>query len=816
VDAVIQDLRVGLRLLAARPGFAAVAMLTLALGIGANTAVFSVVNSVLLRPLPYPESDGLLRVSEERPISEGRRMAALTNEIYHPWLERTRTLEALAAYSPRAYTLTGRGEARRMQGAAVSASLFPMLRAAPALGRTFTQAEEKPGANRVVILSHAAWLWLFAGDAAAVGRAITLDGNPHEIVGVMPAWFYFPDRDAELWTPQYVPLPSRSANERNVFAFAALARLRPGVTLEQARAEGSAIVSSLFADAPRVRTPLDAERAPELRLIPLKDEMVRGVRSALLILTAVVALVLLVAAANLANLLLARGAARQREIAIRAAVGAGRGRLVQQLLTESLLLAALGGAAGLGLAWALVRVLPAIAPQDFPRLDELALDGRVLLFTLVVSMVTGVLFGLAPAFQGLRIDLTRALAESGGMGSGGFRFVRGNRTRLTLVVAEIAIASVLLVGAGLLVKSFVRLIDVDPGYDPSNVLTARLPLPPAKYPTSEASGRFYDLLLERVAALPDVAAAGLVNALPLSPGLMLVAFGLPERPPAAGQGPPTASVRIVSAGYFRAMGLRLVEGRALAETDRTGSRPVVLVNESFARTYFPGERLVGRELPIFRQPSEVVGIVADVRHAGLDAEPRPEVYVTYHQSEQFRAAGAYLVVRSRTDPTSLVPALRAAVRATDPDIPLESVMTMEARLAASVAQPRFFAALLALFGAIAMTLAAVGVYGVLSYSVLQRRREIGVRMAMGAEPGAVRRLLVGQGAVLVAVGLALGLGAAALASRALTTLLFGVTARDPGVFAGVAAVVGAIAIAACYVPARRAALVDPLEALRYE
>lgn len=815
MDAIVQDIRTGLRLLARQPGFAAVAILTLALGIGANTAVFNVVNSVLLRPLPYPDSDGLLRVSEDRPFGRGRPMAVLTNETYHPWLERTQTLDALAAYSPRAYTLTGRGEARRLQGAAVSAALFPMLRATPALGRVFAAAEEKPGANRLVILSHGAWRAHFGSDPRSVGRTVTLDGNPHEIVGVMPPWFAFPTADAEIWTPYFVPSPSRNPNERNVFAFSALARLKPGVSLEQAQAEGATVVKGLAADSPRVRTPLDPDGPPTLRLVPLKDEMVRQVRPALLILTAAVVLVLAIVVANLANLLLARGTVRQREIAIRAAIGAGRGRLVRQLLTESVLLAAAGAAAGLLLAWWLQRVLPMVAPDDFPRLDELAIDGRVLLFTLVVSVTTGVLFGIAPALQGIRIDLTRALSEAGGVGSGGFRFGRGNRTHLALAIGEIALAAVLLVGAGLLVKSFVRLMTIDPGYDPANVMTARLAPPPAKYRDTQTSARFYDRLLERVAALPGVEAAGTVNTLPLSPGMMMVAFNLPGRPP-TGQGPPTASVRIVSPGYSRAMGLRVIDGRPLSEIDRSGGRPVILVNERFVQTYFPGERLVGRELPVFKKPSEVVGIVADVRHTGLDTEPQPEVYVTYHQSEQMRAGGAYLVVRTTADPTSLAPALRAAVRSIDPDIPLEGVMTMDARLSASVAQPRFYAVLLAGFAALAVTLAAVGVYGVLSYSVQQRTREIGVRMAVGADAGDVLRLVFGQGAVLVAIGLACGLGAALPVTRALTTLLFGVTARDPTVFAGVAVLLGAVALAACYVPARRAARVDPLVALRFE
>jgi putative ABC transport system permease protein len=813
MDSVVQDVRIGIRQLLKRPALTAVAVITLALGIGANTAVFSVVNTVLLRPLPYPESDGLLRVSEDRPLGRGRPMAILTNETYHGWLARTGTLDQIAAYSPRAYTLTGRGEARRLLGASVSAALFPMLRTAPALGRSFRPDEEAPPANRVVMLSDTAWRNLFGGDPGIAGRSMTLDGNAHEIVGVMPPGFFFPDHDAEVWTPHFVPPPSRDPRERSVFAFAALARLKPGVSLQQAEAEGRTVVRALFADTGGPRTPLDAERPPDLRLIPLKEEMVRGIRQALLILMAVVVMVLLIAVVNLTNLLLARGAARRREIAIRAAIGAGRWRLVRQFLVESLLLAALGGAAGLLLAWVLARGLPAVAPASFLRLQELSLDGRVLLFSLGIAAVSGLLFGIAPALQALGVSLTRALGEAGYSGSSGLRFVRGNRTRLTLAIGELALAVMLLVGAGLLAKSFARLIDVDPGYDPANVLTARLTLPPSSY-SGERAAQFYDRLLEQITAMPAISHAGTVTSLPLSPGLMMVAFDLPHR--GADAGPATANLRIVSAGYLEAMGLRLVDGRALADSDRAGSQPVVLVNESFARAYFPGERLVGRALHVFRQPAEVVGVVGDVRHAGLDSAPQPEVYVTYRQSEQMRSPGVYLVLRTTTDPTALVPALRSVVRSIDPDIPLESVMTMEARLSASVAQPRFYAVLLGGFAALALALAVVGVYGVLSYSVRQRRREIGVRMAVGANTGDVLRLVMRQGAVMIAAGLSVGLAAALLASRILTTLLFGVTARDPAVFVAAALLLGAVGLLACYLPARGASRIDPLEVLRTE
>lgn len=813
METLIQDIRAGYRQMRSRPALTVVALVTLALGIGANTAVFSVVNSVLLRPLPYPDSDALLRVSEDRPMGRGRPMAVLTNETYHAWLERTTTLDQIAAYSPRAYTLTGRGEARRLLGASVSASLFPMLRTSPALGRSFRADEEAPPGNRVVILSDAAWRSLFDADPAAVGRSMILDGAAHEIVGVMPPGFFFPDHDAEIWTPHFVPPPSRDLRERSVFAFAALARLKPGVSLQQAEAEGRTVVRGLFAEGAGPRTPLDASRPPDVRLIPLKEEMVRGIRPALLILMAVVAIVLLIAVVNLTNLLLARGAERRREIAIRTAIGAGRMRLVRQLLTESLLLAAAGASAGLVLAWALQRTLPALAPDNFPRIEELSLDSRVLAFTLAVTVVSALLFGSAPALQALRLSLSRALGEAAYSSSSGLRFVRGNRTRLTLAIGELGMALLLLVGAGLLAKSFARLIDVKPGYDPANVLTARLTLPPSTY-SGERSAQFYDALLEKVSALADVAAAGTIGTLPLSPGLMMVGFDLPSRGTDAG--PATAGIRIVSPGYLAAMGLRLLEGRFLADSDRSGSRPVVVVNEAFVRTYFPGESLIGRELPLSRTPSEVVGIVGDVRHTGLDSTPQPEVYVAYRQSDQVRASAAYLVVRVRRDPLALVPALRAVVRSIDPDIPLENVMTMEARLSASVAQPRFYAVLLGGFAALALALAIVGVYGVLAYSVRQRRREIGVRMAVGADAENIVRLVMRQGAAMIATGLAVGLLAAFLTSQAVSTLLFGVTARDPMVFATAVVVLGCVGLLACYLPARNAARIDPLEVLRGE
>jgi predicted permease len=807
MDTWWQDARIGLRLLRRQPGFAAAAVLTLALGIGANTAVFSAIHAVLLEPLPYAESERLVRVGQPGIFGLARGPAIITNETYYAWRETTRTLEGLAAYAPRAFTLAGRGEARRVQGAAVSASLFTLLGARPALGRLFGPSDDRPPGARVAIVGHALWQSVFGGDRDILGRLVTLDGQPHAVVGVMPPGFYFPDRDAQIWTPLVVPEPSRSAHERSVSVFPALARLRPGVSLEQARAEGEAIVRRVVADRRGPRTPLDAA-ASALRVERLKDALVRDIRPALLVIAGAVGLLMVVATANLAGLVLARGVGRQREVAVRTAVGASPWRLARQLLVENLVLAGAAGIVGVALAWWLVRLVAAFAPQGIPRLDAMAIDWPVLAFATVVAVATGLLVGLAPALHAMRPDVARAIAG----GDAEAPLLRAGRTRVVLAVGQIAAALVLLVGAGLLVKSFVTLVRIDPGYDPTNVLTARLAFAHPRYAAGATA--FLDTLLERLQHRPEVEAVAAANLLPLAPGNMVVSFSLPDREP--DEGPATAAVRVVTPGYLRAAGLRLVEGRWLAESDRAGSQPVMVVNQTFVRTYGRGERLVGRRLPIFREPREIVGVVGDVRHAGLDAEPQPEIYVTYAQGDPRLPPSAFIVIRARRDPLVLVPVLRETVRALDPELPLENVATMEARLEASVARPRFYAALVGGLAALALLVACTGVYGVLSQMTAQRRREFGIRAALGADRGDLLRLVLARGLAAVAAGVVVGLPAAALASRVLRDLLFGVEPGDPVVYAGVALLVAAAGLAACYLPARRAAGVAPAEVLRYE
>lgn len=817
MDALLQDLKLSVRMLIKRPGFASVAILTLAIGIGANTAIFSVVYAVLLQPLPYDEAERIVRVTEERPglSGGGRPMSFMTADTLRAWRESTETLEQIAGYNSRSFTLTGHGKPARVPGASVSPAMFPLLRVAPFQGRWFEDKEEQPGLNRVAILSHRSWQDRFASDPDIVGRPLLLDDNVFLVVGVMPAGFHFPNRETEIWTPLAVQPPQGHPGAVMLIAFSGLARLADGVELATAQAEGQTVVQRLQQDS---RAPSASLPPATLSVTPLLEEMVGNLRPALFALLAAVGLVLLIASANLANLLLARGSARRREIAIRRAVGAGKARLVRQMLTESLLLSVIGGGAGLLVATWIHRILPRIAPGDIPRIEGASLNGWVLGFALLLSIFTGILFGLVPAIQNAGVNLVRSLNEGAQASGGGFRVFGGNRTRSLLAISEIGLAVVLLIGAGLLLRSFVRLVDVDPGYNPSNVLTTTLNLPHARYRNEVAGEQLFARVLERLAESSAVESVGIVSFLPLSSGEARIVFPIEGRPPS--QNPEDWTVarpQTVSAGYFQAMGMRLVEGRWLTELDDERATPVAMVNESFVRQYFPGEEVLGQRLSMGAEPFEIVGVVGDTRHAGFDSVPIPEVYSSYRQPGAGRMAFRMsLVIRTTGDPLELVPFLRSVVLEADPSLPLDNVATMESRVSASVAQPRFYAMILGLFAVLALALAAIGIYGILSYTVSQRYREIGVRRALGARPSHIMGLVLRQGMVLTGLGLVAGLAGAVALTRLVTSLLFGVEPLDAWTFISVPVVLGLVALLACFLPARRATRVDPITALRYE
>ena len=623
MDAFLRDIRHSLRVLTKSPGFTAVALATLTLGIGATTAVFGVVNATLLRPLPYRDADRLVRVQEEHPMNRGRAMPAfMTSATLEAWRENPHTIDQIAGYSDR--TFTYRDESEPVRGAAVSPALFPLLRATPLLGRVFTPDEEASASQPVAVLSYARWQDRHDADPNILGHLITLDDVSHSVIGVMPEGFYFPDRETEIWIPLTLTMPQQRPGDRFIMAFSGLARLRDGVSLAQAEAEGRTIVGRQAPLAPGMG-------APTLRLVGFHDEMVREVRPALLALMAAVGFVLLIAMANLANLLLARGAGRQRELAVRAAIGAGRGRLIRQLVTESVALSVIGGGLGLTAAYWILGALPSFAPAGIPGLGEAGIDGTVLAFALAASVGAGVLFGTVPALQASRFDLVRALNEGTSQMGGGFRFRRGNRTRSVLVVAEVALALMLLVGAGLLVRSFVTLATVDPGFDPARVLTAELNLPRSQYSDTTAVSALFDQVLARTIARPGVEAVGLVSSLPLTRGESLIAFRIQGQAAQTSRDEMTAArPQLVSPGYLDAMGLRLVAGRFVTDRDTESSPRVVVVNGAFASAYFPGEDIVGQRLNLGRgEPTEIVGVVGDVHHRGLDSRPQPELYFSY-------------------------------------------------------------------------------------------------------------------------------------------------------------------------------------------
>ena len=811
MTSILQDLRYGVRVLWNAPGFTLVAILALALGTGANTAIFSVVNAVILRPLPYESPNQLVRVGGEN-LRTGHRMGSFSPQDFYDWQMRNRVFESIAAYDGWSPALTGTGEPERLEAARVSASFFSILRAQPVLGRAFLPGEDQPGNNMVAVLSHALWQRRFGSDPAIINRQITLNGASYTVVGVMPASFETPRftnailAEPELWAPFAPNLKDWTRDGRAVDA--AVARLKPGVTLEQAAGEMKRIAAELEQQYPKSNT------GQSVSVASLHESLVGKSRTALLVLLCAVGFVLLIACANVANLLLARAATRQKEIAIRTALGARRRRIVRQLLTESVLLAAVGGGLGLLLALWATDLLVARASDTIPRLSGAGVDAHVLVFTLIVSLLTGIAFGIAPALQASKPDLNEMLKEGGRTSALGGR---GRRVRSLLVVAEVAVSLVLLIGAGLLLRSFLRLQEVKPGFDPEHTLTLEMFLPGIKYPEDYQHIAFYEQVLKRTRELPGVEAAGVVSVLPAAENYDRIGFSVEgEPPPPPGEGP-DADRYMISSGYFQALAIPLQSGRQFDERDAADAQPVVIINETLARRYWSnpvdalGKRVrVGDEGRPWRT---VVGIVGDVKQYGLDTPSTMQVYLPHQQSPSQQMT---LVVRAGGDPSSLTAAVRNEIWAFDKDQAVYNIRTMEQVLSKSIAQRRFNMLLLGVFAMVALLLATVGIYGVISYSVTQRTHEIGVRMALGAQGSDVLRMVVGQGMLLAVIGVGLGLVAAFALTRVISSLLFNVSATDPVTFAGISILLTAIALVACYIPARRATRVDPMVALRYE
>ena len=805
MDHLKQDLQYALRRLVKAPGFTAVAVLTLALGIGANSAIFSVVNGVLLKPLPYPESGRLVGVYH---TSDGGR-SVMSGPNFTDIARMATTLESVAATATSTAILTGEGEPARLRIGRVSASFFDVLRVAPALGRRFNADENTPGRTNIVILSHALWEQRFGGDAGVIGKRIALDGVPREVVGVMPRGFGYPS-DRQAWLPIDYDAAFVTQQRANWY-LGVIARLKPGVTPEQSAAE----VETLGRNLEQQHSTANA--GVGMTTFPLLEAMVGDIRRSVMILLGAVGFVLLIACTNVANLLLARAAARGSEMAVRTALGAGRGRLVRQLLTETVLLSVFGAALGLLLAVWGVELLTNLKPEGIPRLDNVRVDATVIFFTVAIAMVTGVLFGLVPAFAATR-GLSASLKEGG---RGAVTGRGGTRLRGGLVIAELALAVMLLAGAGLLMRSFIKLQAVDPGFKPEQALTFELTLPDSRYLQDPQRLAFYDDLLPRLRALPGVRSASAVLGLPLSGVDFVISFDVMGRPPVPPADRPAMQVRVATHDYFGTLGIPLKRGRLFTENDKAGTPPVVLITESAARQYFPGEDPIGKSIALGwrrgaarRQAGgEVVGIVADTRDAGLNEPHPPQIYLPFHQ---WPVSFMTVVMKTSVPPLSLSDAARAQVAAVDPTLPVSNIGTLDAVVAKSISQQRFYMLLLAIFAAVALVLAAIGIFGVLSYAVSQRTREIGIRMALGAREGSVIRLIVMQAMILVVCGVTAGTVAALFLSETMTKMLFSVTPTDPATYASVAGLLVAVALLASYLPARRATRVDPVIALRAE
>ena len=812
---LLKDLQFGARMLLRRPSFTAVALVTLALGVGATSTVFSVMNAVILSPLPYRDPQGLAIVwAKWRDFDK----TWLSDMEVMDLRREARSFQTLGAWTDGAVNVTGgSAEPERLRAGYVMADVFRALGTSPALGRTFADDEDQPGRDDVVVIGYGLWQRRFSGDPGVVGRTIELNGKAAQIVGVMPADFMLPldftdPEPTTLWLPLGLDMKEL---ERGSHSYHAVARLQPGVTAAQAAAETRTITDRLIADGQYPK-----EMQFSIFAVALDDEVRGHVRPAILVLMAAVAFLLLIACVNVANLMLARADERHREIAVRISIGAGRMRLVRQLLTESLLLAVLGAAAGLVVAWISTRAVAAWPLATIPRLSDAAIDWRVISFTAVVAFATSLVFGMVPALHAGRLELTSALKDSTRGATSG---VGRQRVRRILVVTQIAMAVLLLVCAALLIRSLRELQRIDPGFEPRGVLTLRVSLPGVSYPDATATVPFYDRLLERVRTLPGVEAAGLVRSLPLANqigdwGLQIEGYSPPPGRNAKGDW------QVASPGYFEAIGERLVRGRFFEARDTTDAPQVTLINETMARTYWPDQDPLGKRMRQGSPDSDrpwitVIGVVKDVRHNGINAVVKEKFYrpaSQFHVTTGNVQRSLALVAKTNGDPLALVAPIRAELRALDPNLPVSAVRTMDDVVGTALAAPRFTGWLLGLFAALALTLAAVGAYGVLSYLVNQRTRELGIRMALGASPAHVRRLVVGQGLWLSVVGAAIGLALSLVAGRALGSQLYGVTPTDSVSFVLVPAILLAVALVASWLPARRAARVDPLECLRAE
>lgn len=808
-----QDLRYGARMLAKNRGFAAMAIFTLSLGIGANSAIFSVINGVLLRPFSFSDP-GRLVVVWERCLKQGLPRMVVSPPNFADWRAQNHVFQDMAAYRQQDFNLVGGGDPERVRGLRVSATMFSMLGVRPVLGRDFQPDEDQPGAPAAVIISYGFWQRRFGGNPAVIGQSITLGSENAAIIGVMPPGFDFPPPIAfrgearpvkvELWTQLRYGLEMNQRSAHNLYA---LARLKQGVSLEQAESDLKNISERLARDFPSSNDGWDAF------LAPLHEQVVGDVKTALLVLPAAVLFVLLIACANVANLLLVRATGRQRELAIRSALGAGRSRLIGQMLVESALLSLLGGALGLALAAGALKLIAALAPQNIYRLDAVSLDGSVVVFTLLVSLATAALFGLVPAWQTSRINLAPALKDgSGGASDSASR----HQLRNLLVVVEVALALVLLTGAGLLVRSFIRLQAAPTGFQAERLIAMTINLPRASYPDRPSRLAFIERLMPKLAAAPMLQSVAFSHNLPLDVGLQGTEFKVESQPVPPDHKPHT-HVSIVSPGYFQTMGIPLLRGRDFAASDNADAPGVVIINSHLAERYFSGQDAVGKRLEMgFRTgvPLQIIGVAVDVRHDTLQADLYPGMYLPYAQ--YYGSLPLILLLRSASDPGTVASAVRQQVRELDAQLPVYDVKTMNQALDTAVARPRFMTFLLAVFATVAALLAAVGIYGVMSYAVAQHTREIGIRMALGAQPPDILKLVVGQGLILVLIGVSIGVVAAFALTRLMTSLLFGVTATDPLTFVGVSVALIAVAITACYLPARRAMKVDPMVALRCE